>query len=611
MEAGQCRILQAPDSAVAFLNGVRLVGNPQVMAGDIVEFGCCSMHVEGDRPPPRYSLVYQEPDSKYPSHLDLSDGNYLLGTGRASALQLSAEGCSRRHCLIRVQGDQLYIRDLNSVNGVQVNGERLGQDEVPLALGAPIALGRCNLLIVKQTEAAKFLRRRALLSPLSDRRIWYIALAFPCLLLALFLLARQPQKKTVDEAKHIPARERTTWRKVMEAAVAQLRNGRINDATTTIHGYRPTVAERAAYDRFADALRCEREASALLAGLATQAASAPVELLDFLRTDRADREVARWSKATDRAEELASNYKGMIDSDATEFPADVFSNAGKLVPASGEYRRKLTSWNLLVRTVRTPFRRHEWDALQQNVDTAETKETARQVGLDLSPLLQIGVARRCIALLDQPDAGSVYDHDACRRTLAKAASATAELKALDDSLYESLEERVTRHREDLLAFDRARKALSEWTADVPSSTRKDATLAAWEALPAKYRGERYPLRAPFREAYDRYLQAVLADLEKALPSLTLGEQLRRTTALANQFRTEQAETFSPTAAERLSAITDRLAQQSETECASLRTTYEREDDPGKRAKLLERVGEICPPNSKWSRWVEYQKRLLR
>ena len=62
-----------------------------------------------------------------------------LGRSEDSFLQLEDEQVSRRHCLLERKGDTVFLRDLNSTNGTQVNGERIV--EVALRDGDRLTVG--------------------------------------------------------------------------------------------------------------------------------------------------------------------------------------------------------------------------------------------------------------------------------------------------------------------------------------------------------------------------------------------------------------------------------------------------------------------------------------
>ena len=63
-----------------------------------------------------------------PFHLD--DGEHTVGRADQNAVQISAPRVSNRHAVIRVDGERLFVRDLGSSNGTEVNGKPIGAEEV-------------------------------------------------------------------------------------------------------------------------------------------------------------------------------------------------------------------------------------------------------------------------------------------------------------------------------------------------------------------------------------------------------------------------------------------------------------------------------------------------
>jgi pSer/pThr/pTyr-binding forkhead associated (FHA) protein len=49
----------------------------------------------------------------------------LVGRGTDCQLQIDAEFVSRRHALLQISADETVIEDLNSTNGVYINGQRV------------------------------------------------------------------------------------------------------------------------------------------------------------------------------------------------------------------------------------------------------------------------------------------------------------------------------------------------------------------------------------------------------------------------------------------------------------------------------------------------------
>src|SRR3954469_10420876 len=58
---------------------------------------------------------------------DLSAGEIIVGRAADSGLVLNDNRASRRHAAITQQAGISVIRDLNSVNGLYVNGERVSE----------------------------------------------------------------------------------------------------------------------------------------------------------------------------------------------------------------------------------------------------------------------------------------------------------------------------------------------------------------------------------------------------------------------------------------------------------------------------------------------------
>ncbi|HEU5056197.1 MAG TPA: GGDEF domain-containing protein, partial [Kofleriaceae bacterium] len=67
-----------------------------------------------------------------------------LGRGGGADVRLVDEGISRFHCRIKIDGDDLYVEDLQSRNGTFLNGERISRRK--LEDGDKIQLGRTTVL---------------------------------------------------------------------------------------------------------------------------------------------------------------------------------------------------------------------------------------------------------------------------------------------------------------------------------------------------------------------------------------------------------------------------------------------------------------------------------
>jgi pSer/pThr/pTyr-binding forkhead associated (FHA) protein len=52
----------------------------------------------------------------------------ILGRSRSCTLKLPGDGTvSRQHCVIEMEGEDIWVQDLGSLNGTHINGEKIGQ----------------------------------------------------------------------------------------------------------------------------------------------------------------------------------------------------------------------------------------------------------------------------------------------------------------------------------------------------------------------------------------------------------------------------------------------------------------------------------------------------
>ena len=56
---------------------------------------------------------------------EVDKNTVIIGRSKEADVTLGVEGLSRKHLQIDLEGDQLYVTDLNSSNGVYVNEERI------------------------------------------------------------------------------------------------------------------------------------------------------------------------------------------------------------------------------------------------------------------------------------------------------------------------------------------------------------------------------------------------------------------------------------------------------------------------------------------------------
>jgi len=73
--------------------------------------------------------------------VELADGEHAVGRALDNAVHIPIPRVSKHHATLRVAGDRLYVRDMGSTNGTQVDGNAVGQvdTEVPLNSSIHIA----------------------------------------------------------------------------------------------------------------------------------------------------------------------------------------------------------------------------------------------------------------------------------------------------------------------------------------------------------------------------------------------------------------------------------------------------------------------------------------
>ncbi len=96
----------------------------------------------------RYRLRYLHHD------LELSEGQFAVGRSAACQLSLDDPLVSRRHALLTVTPDGVTIEDLQSRNGVVVNGHRI-TGRTDLQPGDRIVIGSQELTLLEARESAR------------------------------------------------------------------------------------------------------------------------------------------------------------------------------------------------------------------------------------------------------------------------------------------------------------------------------------------------------------------------------------------------------------------------------------------------------------------------
>lgn len=89
----------------------------------------------------------------------LPNGSSILGRDRACFVTLEDDLASREHAHIEVKGDVVTVHDLDSRNGVYVNGQRLLAARI-LVAGDRVRIGTHEMLLVDGARTTGQRRRR-------------------------------------------------------------------------------------------------------------------------------------------------------------------------------------------------------------------------------------------------------------------------------------------------------------------------------------------------------------------------------------------------------------------------------------------------------------------
>src|SRR5437588_4853885 len=76
---------------------------------------------------------------------------YTIGRSATSRIVVKDDLCSREHAEVAHAGGRWWVRDLNSLNGTRINGERLTR-EWELSPGDEVHVGRTRLLFVHDMD---------------------------------------------------------------------------------------------------------------------------------------------------------------------------------------------------------------------------------------------------------------------------------------------------------------------------------------------------------------------------------------------------------------------------------------------------------------------------
>jgi pSer/pThr/pTyr-binding forkhead associated (FHA) protein len=88
------------------------------------------------------------------TYLDFPEGEFVLGRGQECQVRVGSNFVSRRHCLLRIHGQDVHVRDLGSTNGTLVNGTLIAKECV-LGQGDMLQLGTLVLELILPGQGSR------------------------------------------------------------------------------------------------------------------------------------------------------------------------------------------------------------------------------------------------------------------------------------------------------------------------------------------------------------------------------------------------------------------------------------------------------------------------
>jgi serine/threonine-protein kinase len=95
-------------------------------------------------PPARAKLILRSSEG-VETEVTLTEAVSTIGKTPDNAIVVTDGAISRKHAAFLLRDGKVFVRDLESSNGTFVNGQRIGQQEQPLADGDEIAMGRTKI----------------------------------------------------------------------------------------------------------------------------------------------------------------------------------------------------------------------------------------------------------------------------------------------------------------------------------------------------------------------------------------------------------------------------------------------------------------------------------
>ena len=73
------------------------------------------------------------------------DEKLIIGSGSKAKIQLDCRGISRNHCCVYYKDNEIYIEDLNSRNGTNINKKKI-KSPTKISIGDRIAIGATTVI---------------------------------------------------------------------------------------------------------------------------------------------------------------------------------------------------------------------------------------------------------------------------------------------------------------------------------------------------------------------------------------------------------------------------------------------------------------------------------
>jgi sigma-B regulation protein RsbU (phosphoserine phosphatase) len=95
-------------------------------------------------------IVWEGEDHKF----SLEDGEYTVGRSSENGVQVPMARVSKRHAMLRIEGEKISVKDLGSRNGTELNGKPLGDEWVEVPPGALVSFAGALMRRASPTSTA-------------------------------------------------------------------------------------------------------------------------------------------------------------------------------------------------------------------------------------------------------------------------------------------------------------------------------------------------------------------------------------------------------------------------------------------------------------------------